>query len=77
MVQYMPLVAIALWAFLRRNDERSVRLRYAVLPILCLLVFVNYRALLQYDVCFSSEEVWDWDAFGRNIARAFIAGIDR
>lgn len=77
MVQYMPFVAFFLWAFLRRNDERGVRLRYAVLPILGLLVFVNYRSLLQYDVCFSSESIWDWDAYGRNIARAFIGGINR
>lgn len=75
MVQYMPFVAFPLWAFLTRSDERSVRRRYAVLPLLALLVFVSYRAALQYDWCFFSDDPWDWDHYGRNIARAFIGGM--
>ncbi|MBS1582414.1 MAG: hypothetical protein JST66_09465 [Bacteroidetes bacterium] len=72
MVQYMPFVAVPLWAFLCRNDERAVRLRYASLPLLFLLAFVNYRAMLQYDWCFFSTETWDWDHYALNIVRAFL-----
>lgn len=72
MAQYMALVAIAFWALLRRTDEPAVRARFAWLPILILLVFVNYRASLQYDGCYFSEDPWDWDQYSWNIVRAFL-----
>ena len=72
MVQYMPLVAIPVWAFFGMQGETAVRWRAAILPMLCLLVFVNYRLALDYDGCYYGNGPWDWDYFGRSIARAFL-----
>ena len=72
MVQYMPLVAIAFWALLRHTGERAVRARFAWLPIFVLLVFVNYRASLQFEGCYFSDDPWNWDPYAWNIVRAFL-----
>ena len=72
LVQYLPLLAIPIWAWLRSPGPTAKLWRAALLPLLFLLVFVNYRLALQYDGCFFGKDPWDWDYFGRGIAHAFL-----
>jgi hypothetical protein len=74
MVQYSPFLAMALWAlFTWMRARMSVALHCAA-PLILLLCFVNYRAMLQYGCCYVWGE-WDWIPYGRNILEAFFGPI--
>jgi hypothetical protein len=72
MVQYMPVVALFLWAFMQAKEARFKALRTALLPLIGLLCFVNYRASLQYTGCMDGEQVWAWRGYVDNIVQAFF-----
>ena len=72
MVQYMPLIAIPIWSFLARTDHRSFHWRLAILPVMALLCFLNYRAMLQYGECIDGDEIWNWRIYLENIMNAFL-----
>ena len=74
-VQYMPFVAFGVLPFLMRKEERWVRARFAILPILGLLVFVHYRAGMQVIPCFNGKHDWDWDWYAVNVVKAFIGSV--
>lgn len=74
-VQYMPFLAIPLMALLLRIERWSPALFGGVVTLLALVSFVNYRALLQFDVCYVGEAD-DWIPYGRNLVKAFFGDVD-
>lgn len=70
-VQYTPFAAMALWALFARLRERAVPVLRGLVPLLVLVCFINYRAMLQYDVCYVVGD-WEWSSFGRNLLEAFF-----
>jgi hypothetical protein len=72
MVQYMPVAALFLWAFMQPKEARSNVLWTALLPVIGLLCFVNYRASLQYPGCINGDEIWNWRLYVDNIVQAFF-----
>lgn len=74
MVQYTPFLAILLWVFFDRLCLRCPAVLHGMVPLLVLIAFVNFRAMLQYDVCY----LWgtgQWMPFGRNIMEAFFGKV--
>jgi len=74
MVEYMPFVALVVYAFFARTDPASVRLRWAILPLLTILVYLNHRAAMQFDICYEDAGNWNWDPYLRNLLDAFSGG---
>jgi len=72
MVQYMPVVAVFLWTFMRAREMRAPALRTALLPLIGILCFINYRASLQYTGCIDGDQVWNWRQYVDNIVQAFF-----
>lgn len=72
MAQYLPLVAIPFWTLLLQNNEKSTRARFSWMPLLVILAFVNYRAALQYESCYFSDDPWNWDQYAWTIVHAFL-----
>ena len=70
-VQYTPFAALFIWALLRRLHARTPSVFWALAPMLALVCFVNYRAMLEYDGCYFQVD-WDWSLFGRNLWEAFF-----
>jgi hypothetical protein len=70
--QYMPFAAFAIFPFFTRTDERAVRWRFALVPILALVVFAHFRAAMQVIPCFAGEGPWDYDWFAANYVKAFL-----
>jgi hypothetical protein len=70
-VQYVPLAAIPLWALFVRLKEWAPSVFWTVMPLMALVCFVNYRAMLQYDVCYLWDP-YDWAPYGRNLYEAFF-----
>ena len=64
--------ALFLWAFMQAKEARSKALRTALLPVIGLLCFVNYRASLQYTGCINGDEIWNWRLYVDNIVQAFF-----
>lgn len=73
-VQYTPFAALALWPLLLRLREMRPPLYWGLVPLLVLVCFVNYRAMLQYDVCYPWEP-WNWTRYGRNLWEAFFGAV--
>lgn len=71
LVQYTPLLGLALWVFFPGLRNRSSGSFGAVVACVGLLCFLNYRAMLQYSGCFEAG-TWDWAAYVRNIEQAFL-----
>lgn len=71
LVQYTPFLAMGLWSLFDRWCSLVPSVRLVAVSLLALLCFVNYRAMLQYDVCYSSGS-WDWGPWARNIFEAFF-----
>lgn len=74
MVQYMPFLAVALWSFLSHPGLRAYSWRCAVLPLLVLLSFVNYRIMLEYSGCYAWGE-WNWSEYVIDITDAFFGHL--
>lgn len=70
-VQYVPLAAIPLWALFAWLKERVPPVFWVMATLATLVCFVNYRAMLQYDVCYLWDP-YDWVPYGRNIYEAFF-----
>lgn len=70
--QYMPFAAFAILPFFTRTDERGVRWRFALIPILSLVVFMHFRAAMQVIPCFAGDGPWDYDWFAANYVKAFL-----
>ena len=70
MVQYTPFLAMGLWALFNWTRERKPALWEGAVPVLVLLCFVNYRAMLQYGCCYVWGD-WDWGPYGRNLVEGF------
>ena len=70
-VQYTPFAALMLWSFLAQLHERKPSFLYSLATLLVMVCFVNYRAMLQYSVCWLWDP-WDWSHYGRNIYEAFF-----
>lgn len=74
-VQYMPFVAFGALPFLMRREEAWVRARFALLPVLGLMIFVNYRVGMQVIPCFAGKGSWDWDWYVTNAVKAFFGSV--
>ncbi|MEO8590301.1 MAG: hypothetical protein ABI432_13085 [Flavobacteriales bacterium] len=74
MVQYTPFLAMGLWALFSWARARVPMWLHGAVPLLVLLCFVNYRAMLQYGCCYDGE-AWDWIPYGRNILEAFFGKV--
>lgn len=75
MVQYVPFLSMAIWALLAFCRERSPGIFYGAVPVLTLICFINYRAMLQSDIGYFAEDPWDWCPYGRNLLRAFFGDV--
>ncbi len=75
MVQYVPFLALSLWALLAFTHERSPGLFHGAVPLLIIICFINYRAMLQSDIGYFTEDPWDWCPYGRNLLRAFFGDV--
>jgi hypothetical protein len=73
LVQYMPMLALPLYALLRRGAENGWRALWW-LPIVALLAFVNHRAMLQYGICYPGDAFTDWGPYWANVRAAFLGG---
>jgi hypothetical protein len=74
MVQYTPFLAILLWVLFDGLRRKYPAILHGLVPLLVLVAFVNYRAMLQYDVCY----LWgngQWMPYGRNIMEAFFGKV--
>jgi hypothetical protein len=47
---------------------------HGALPVVFIVCFVNYRAMLQYGGCYVTEQ-WDWVPYGRNLLEAFFGHV--
>lgn len=74
MVQFVPFLAMGLWALFDRMRGRWPTLLHGTVPLIGLLCFVNYRAMLQYGCCYVWGE-WDWLPYGRNLLEAFFGKV--
>ena len=73
-VQYTPFAAMALWALFAWLKERATPVLHGLVPLLVLVCFINYRAMLQYGVCYVAGD-WEWSAYGRNLLEAFFGRL--
>lgn len=71
-VQFMPFIAMPMMALLVYLHRNKPVLFGSLVTILVLVLFINYRLMLDYEGCFFGKEPWDWDHFGVSIARAFL-----
>ncbi|HRH69087.1 MAG TPA: hypothetical protein PLB89_06255 [Flavobacteriales bacterium] len=74
MVEYVPFLALGLWALFVTLKQRWPAILHGALPLLTLLCFLHYRAMLHYDVCYRGGE-WDWAPYGRNLIEAIFGKI--
>jgi hypothetical protein len=74
-VQYMPFAAFAIMPFFGRTDTWGVRWRFAVVPVLCLLLFAHLRATMQVIPCFAGTDDWDYDWYVANYIKAFFGDL--
>jgi hypothetical protein len=70
-VQYMPFVAIGTLPFITSKDRGWVRARSAVLPVLALLVYIQFRSGMEVIPCFAGKDIWDWGWYTANALRPF------
>jgi hypothetical protein len=73
-VQYTPFLAILLCVCFDGLRRKYPAILHGLVPLLVLVAFVNYRAMLQYDVCY----LWgngQWMPYGRNIMEAFFGKV--
>ena len=75
MVQYTPFLAILLWVLFDGLKRRYPAILHGLVPLLVLVAFVNYRAMLQYDVCYLWGDA-QWMPYGRNLVEAFFGKVD-
>jgi hypothetical protein len=71
MVQYMPFLAVACWTFFLAKSQRAYGWRCAMLPLMTLLCYVNYRVSLQYSGCSTLGE-WNWSEYVHDVLDAFF-----
>jgi hypothetical protein len=71
LVQYTPFLAMGLWVLFSRIHTRLPALWHSAIPILVLVCFINYRAMLEYDACYIGHW-WEWEWYTRNILKAFL-----
>jgi hypothetical protein len=73
-VQFTPLAAMPLLALFTWSYAHARALLHGLLPLIGLLCFMNYRAMLQYEGCFNGDS-WDWLRFSENLVDAFFGGV--
>jgi hypothetical protein len=66
-IEYVPLAAIALLGLFMWLRSRAAPVLHGLVPLLVLLCFVNYRAMLEYQT---------WVPYGENLIEAFFGGVD-
>lgn len=74
-VQYMPFAAFTILPFFGRTDTWGVRWRFALVPILCLVLFAHLRATLQVIPCFAGTDDLDYDWYAANYIKAFFGDL--
>jgi hypothetical protein len=71
LVQYTPFLAMGLWALFSHARCNWRRSWLIASPILVLICFVHYRAMLEYGTCYEGFW-WQWDSYLRNYREAFM-----
>lgn len=74
MVEYTPFFAFGLWALFATLKQRWPAVLHGMVPLLVLVCFLHYRAMLHYGVCYSGD-VWDWIPYGRNVVESIFGKI--
>lgn len=70
-VQYVPLACVPLMILFNQLERRAPRALDMLFPIVVICCFINYRAMLQYDICYNAD-AWDWSPFYKNLVEAFF-----
>ncbi|HRO97823.1 MAG TPA: hypothetical protein PLN54_00145 [Flavobacteriales bacterium] len=73
-IEYTPFLGMTIWTLLDGLRRRSPALYHGLVPLLVIICFVNYRAMLQYGGCYVGEQ-WEWTPYARNILEAFFGKI--
>jgi hypothetical protein len=73
-VEYTPFLGLALWSMFDAVHRRWPSVFQGATPMLLVVCFVNYRAMLQYGGCYVTEQ-WDWAPYGRNLLEAFFGPV--
>jgi hypothetical protein len=73
-VEYTPFLGLALWSMFGTLQRRWPSVFHGALPVVFIVCFVNYRAMLQYGGCYVTEQ-WDWVPYGRNLLEAFFGHV--
>lgn len=73
-VEYTPFLGVALWLMFDALHRRWPAVFHGLAPLLVIICFVNYRAMLQYGGCYVTEQ-WDWIPYGRNLLEAFFGSV--
>jgi hypothetical protein len=76
LVQYTPFLAMGLWALFSRTRAQFPALWHGAVPILVLVCFIHYRAMLEYGACYVGFW-WQWDSYTFNILEAFFGKLER
>ncbi|MEO8733455.1 MAG: hypothetical protein ABI373_03900, partial [Flavobacteriales bacterium] len=76
MAEYMPFLAVAIWSFLSYPGQKALQWRCAVLPLLVLFSFINYRIMMQFSGC-HAREIWNWSEYVNDFTDAFFGHLDR
>ena len=71
MVQYMPFVGFAIYSLLDRIRDRMPAIFHGLIPLMILIAFINYRAMLNFSTCYGWGET-NWYHYQQNILNAFL-----
>lgn len=74
-VQYVPVAAVPLLALFAWLRDHARPVLHGLVPLLVLVCFINYRAMLQYPGCYFSGN-WAWSGFSSNMVHAFFSDAD-
>lgn len=74
LVEYMPFLAIPIWAFLAHPGEKALNWRCALLPLLVLFSFINYRIMLEFSSCYVWG-TWNWSEYVIDFTDAFFGHL--